>query len=77
MHPQFLELIEDARSKYKSEGGISAEEMRRGLVFNQENIATQQKYNAYHTERKEDILSALCHSCACWCKRLSSLNHTP
>jgi len=30
-HPQFLELIERARSRQKAEGGVSAEEMRRRL----------------------------------------------
>jgi antitoxin (DNA-binding transcriptional repressor) of toxin-antitoxin stability system len=30
-HPQFLALIERSRSRQKSEGGISGEEMRRRL----------------------------------------------
>jgi antitoxin (DNA-binding transcriptional repressor) of toxin-antitoxin stability system len=30
-HPQFLELIERSRTRQKTEGGISSEEMRRRL----------------------------------------------
>lgn len=30
-HPQFLELIDRSRTRQKSEGGVSAEEMRRRL----------------------------------------------
>lgn len=31
INPRFLEIIENSRARYKSEGGISSEEMRRRL----------------------------------------------